>query len=89
MPIQHWGGGILGGILGIVGMGGYRLNHPDCGSTQGVRGWTWGHLDGVDRSRPNLKVQEGLAVPVAGRNSPVRQGGNHAEMGPIAAKMAP
>ena len=50
--------------------------HPGC-----VRGWTWGHLDGVDRSRPNLKVQEGLAVPVAGRNSPLRQSGNHARPG--------
>lgn len=65
----------------------FSLNYPCCGSTQGVRGWTWGHLDGVDRSRPNLKVQWGLAVPVAGRNSPLRQSGNHAQMGLISAKV--
>ena len=68
-------------ILGGAGQGacyGFFVWSP-----QGVRGCTWGHLDGVDRSHWHLKVQEGLAVPMAGCNSQLSQSGNHAQMGPI------
>ena len=39
------------------------------------------------KATQNLKVQWGLAVPVAGRNSSLRQSGNHAQMGLISAKV--